>query len=243
MTVDRSGRWLALFVGLSLAAHAAAYGSLGKREPAPRRPPQPTTVTMEVVPRPPPPPAPAPPPRAPAPRAPRLAVAAPRPAAPPPPAAPAPPPVADFTGVTLTNDGPGTGWASAVGDGRALNGPIGPALRPAAPAPAAPAAGPPVVGPADLTQAPEAPVLDQALARNYPDEERRQGLTGVAVVRARILPDGHVRPLKVVSASTPAFAEACKRTLADSRWSQPRDREARPCATDISYTCRFELGQ
>jgi TonB family protein len=149
--------------------------------------------------------------------------------------------VADFTGVTLTNDGASaTGWASAVANGQ-------PSKEPAAlprPAPAAPAPeGPPIVAPTDLRRPPQAPGLDEALARNYPEQERRQGLTGVAVVRARILADGHVRPLRVVSASAPAFAEACKRTLADSRWSQPLDREARPCATDISYTCRFELGQ
>ena len=47
----------------------------------------------------------------------------------------------------------------------------------------------------------------------------------------------------MVSATAPAFAEACKRTLADSRWSQPLDREAHPCATDVNYTCRFELGE
>ena len=32
---------------------------------------------------------------------------------------------ADFSGTTLTNDGPGEGWASAVGNGEAMHGPIG----------------------------------------------------------------------------------------------------------------------
>ena len=32
---------------------------------------------------------------------------------------------ADFSGTTLTNDGPGDGWASAVGNGEAMHGPIG----------------------------------------------------------------------------------------------------------------------
>jgi outer membrane biosynthesis protein TonB len=165
-----------------------------------------------------------------------VAARAPRPAPPPPPAAP--PPAADFTGVTLTNGSSTTGWASAVANGQ-------PSPIPAAPPAAAPPAprGPAIVPPADLRRPPEAPALDEALARNYPEEQRRQGLTGVAIVRARILADGRVKPLAVISASAPAFAEACKRTLVDSRWSQPLDREARPCATDISYTCRFELGQ
>ena len=53
----------------------------------------------------------------------------PRPAPPPPDAPPPPPPEAetpaDFSGTTLTNDGPGPGWASAVGNGEAMHGPIG----------------------------------------------------------------------------------------------------------------------
>ena len=236
MTRD-PGRWLGVFMAASLALHALAFHSLGQRRPEVRRPP--ALVTMEVMERPAPkaelPP---PPPRAPAPRPARrsIAVTAPVPRAAPPPPAAAPPPPADFTGVTLTNDGSSTGWASAVGNGLPSTAPAAP---PAAPAPAAP--GPAVVPPADLRRAPEAPGLDEALARNYPSQERRQGLTGVAVVRARILADGHVQPLRVVSATAPSFAEACKRTLVASRWSQPLDREARPCATDISYTCRFEL--
>jgi outer membrane biosynthesis protein TonB len=242
MNEDRTGRWLAAFIIASLALHALVFGSAGRRAREVRKPP--ALVTMEVMKLPPralPPP---PPPRVPAPRSVRRAIAAvpaaPRPA-PPPPAAAAPPPVADFTGVTLTNDGASAaGWASAVANGQPSKEPAAPP-RPA-PAPPAPE-GPAIVAPADLRRPPEAPGLDEALARNYPEEQRRQGLAGVAVVRARVLADGHVRPLRVVSATAPAFAEACKRTLADSRWSQPLDREARPCATDISYTCRFELGQ
>jgi protein TonB len=247
---DRTGRWLGAFVLASALGHAAAFGSLGRERPAAVAAPRPPAlVTMEVVPRPPPPPeVGAPPPAAPPP--PRRVVArtvavrsaaappAPVPAAPP----PADPPVADFTGVTLTNGGPGIGWASAVGNGQAMKEPIGPVAAAPAPAPAVEVpAGPAVVAPADLRRAPEAPALDEALARNYPQDERRQGLTGSAIIRARILPDGSVRPLRVISASRPSFADACRRTLADSRWSQPLDREARPCATDISYTCRFEL--
>jgi outer membrane biosynthesis protein TonB len=236
MTADRTGRWLFAFIAVSVAAHAAAFGGLGRRSsPAGRRPP--SLVTMEVI-EPRARPAPEAPPRAPAPRPVRRAMAvaaSPVPVAPPQPA-PAPPPVADFTGVTLTNDG--AGWVSAVGDGRASAGPLGPA-RPQAPA----ADELSVVGAPELRRPPEAPPLDDALARNYPQDERRQGITGTAVIRARIFPDGQARPLQVLSASRPAFAEACRRTIAGSRWSGPLDRQARPCATDISYTCRFELAQ
>ena len=48
--------------------------------------------------------------------------AAPPPSAAPPPAAESP---ADFTGQTLTNEGPGEGWASATGNGEKMNGPVG----------------------------------------------------------------------------------------------------------------------
>jgi periplasmic protein TonB len=235
MTEDRTGRWLLAFLAVSAATHAGFFGGLGRRshDPPVRRPP--SLVTMEVL-KHPPRPIPVPAPRAPPPRPVRRAVAVSRPApavAPPP--APAPPPVADFTGVTLTNDGAGAAWASATGDGRASSGPLGPALPPPRPA------GPVVVGSSDLRRPPEAPPLDDVLARNYPQDERRQGITGTAVIRARILPDGQVQPLRVVSASRPAFADACRRTMVASRWSGPLDRQARPCATDISYTCRFEL--
>jgi TonB family protein len=97
----------------------------------------------------------------------------------------------------------------------------------------------PEVAPADLSRPPSPPVLDEALARNYPDSARQNGLTGKAVVRARVLAQGTVRDLAVVSESAPGFGEACKATLADSRWSAPLDRDGRPVATTIHYTCRF----
>lgn len=209
-------------------------------EPEPAAPPEPAAE-----------PAPAPPPEPP------RARAVPPPTAPPPPTPAAPPPpaqetVADFTGVTLTNEGDGPGWASVVGNGQDITAPLG---RPNAVVTgrnrsgvAGGAVGGTGTGPAipevplgDLTRAPRAPDLNGVLERYYPREARLQGIEGRAVVRARIKPDGSVDRIRVVSESEGGFGQACRQTLDGSRWSAPIDRNGRPVATEISYTCRFEV--
>jgi len=243
-------RGLALFVLISIAAHAALFGGLGGSGPhavaKPRkRPPTEMTVTVK-----PPPPAPRPPEAKPAPKtvAQKVAVRAP---APPPPDAPPPPPPeaetpADFSGTTLTNDGPGEGWASAVGNGEAMRGPIG---RPGAKVTkralegsteGAPKAAP-VVALASLSRPPAPPDLNAALERHYPEAARKQGTPGQAVLKARITAEGQVRDLVLVSQSAPGFGEACRATLRESTWSPPLDRDGQPVATFVSYTCRFEV--
>jgi periplasmic protein TonB len=248
-----------LVVVTSLGVHAAAFGGLAGRAAGggagakQRR--SPALVEMSVPPAPPPPPPPPAAPRPAAPRAaPRIATArapartAPRPA--PPPASEAPPPAAetpaDFTGVTMTNDGPGPGWASTTGNGQAMNGPAG---RPGARVtgrsadgdPSSTRRGPPVVAAGDLSRAPEPPELSDALARAYPAEARSRGIEGRAVVRARIMPDGRVRELALLNESAPGFGAACQETLRGSSWSPPIDRDARPVSTFINYTCRFQV--
>jgi protein TonB len=240
-------RGLALLMVVSFAAHAALFGGLGHGRhggPGKARKRPPTEVTVSVAP---PPPAPAPK-EAPKAVAHKIAVRAP---APPPEAAPPPPPQAetpaDFSGTTLTNDGPGEGWASAVGNGEAMHGPIG---RPSAkvtgrtqdgttkPSPAKAA---PVVALASLSRPPAPPDLNDALEHNYPAEARKQGTPGQAVLKARITAEGQVRDLVVVSQSAPGFGDACRATLRGSTWSPPLDRDGQPVATFISYTCRFEV--
>jgi len=243
-------RGLALLIVVSIAAHAALFGGIGRGghgalAKARKRPP--TEVTVAVAP---PPPAPTPPEAKPAPKvAHKLAVRAP---APPPPDAPPPPPPqaetpADFSGTTLTNDGPGEGWASAVGNGAAMHGPIG---RPGAKVTArtqdgttkpSPAKAAPVVALASLSRPPSPPDLNDALERNYPEAARKQGSPGQAVLKARITAEGQVRDLVVVSQSAAGFGDACRATLRESTWSPPLDRDGQPVATFISYTCRFEV--
>jgi protein TonB len=244
--------WFAVVLA-SLGVHAVAFGGLGRggwgNDGAPRKR-QPATVDFAVTPA-----KPAPPPPE-APKAvepkPRLAVARPAPraaATPPPPAAAPPPPAespADFTGQTLTNDGPGEGWASATGNGEKMNGPVG---RPGAHVTrrvvdgdaGGAGTGPRTVGLGDLSRPPAAPDLAGALEAAYPAEARAKGVAGKAVVRARITAEGRVRELALVSESGGGFGAACEQTLRASTWSPPLDRDGHPVATFISYTCRFQV--
>jgi TonB family protein len=212
-----------------------------------RRPPAEVTVT--VAPPPPAPLAPAAQPKSEPRAAVRRAVAR---AAPPPPAKAPPPPEAeapaDFSGTTLTNDGAGPGWASATGNGQAMQGPIGaPGAKLTGRARDGVAGGhrgdgePPVVALGSLSRPPQPPDLNAALERHYPEAARRQGTPGQAVLKARIAADGQVRDLVVVSQSGPGFGDACRATLRDSVWSAPLDREGHAVATFVTYTCRFEV--
>jgi outer membrane biosynthesis protein TonB len=250
--------WLTGLLLISLAVHAGAVASIGKGHTDPRRKVRaPTLVTMTVAPTKPTPSAAVAPesartgervvPKRTMLRPAKAVVAASRPAA----AEPAAETPADFTGVTLTNDGPGTGWASATGNGRAMNGPIGtPGARitgrsrtgatgGAGPSPKS--EGPPILALADLSKPPRAPVLSDMLERNYPNEARKRGVPGKAIMRLRVMPDGHLRDLIVVAESGGGFGEACKRTLRDSLWSPPLDLAARPVSTFVNYTCTFEV--
>jgi protein TonB len=246
---DEGGRFgaLALLLGVSVAAHAAMFGGLGRFAHGPssaarKRPP--AEVTMEVAP---PKPAPPPPVEAPPPPAPKavarkvVARAAAPTAAPPPAAAPEVEP-ADFSGVTLTNDGPGPGWSSAVGDGSRMRGPIGrPGAKGGGAAPDTRPAGPSVVALGSLSRPPAPPDLADVLERYYPEAARRQGLAGQAVLKARITAEGRARDLVLISQTTNGFGDACRATLRDSLWTAPLDREGRAVATFVTYTCRFEV--
>jgi outer membrane biosynthesis protein TonB len=160
-----------------------------------------------------------------------------------PPAAEAP---VDLTGVTLT-DNAGTTWASAVGNGAPMTGPA--AFRAGRPGHAPPMAGrgsddePPLVALENLGRRPEPPVLETELERQYPADARRDGISGHALYRARVRPDGALDRLRLLDATTPVFAEACRRILAPSRWSPPLDRDGRPDATEIRYVCHFEVSR
>lgn len=235
---DRRGAaTLAALLGVSLAAHVAILGAFGPRAargaPARRRP---VEVTMQVAPA---PAAAQPAPAAPRPRVVAHRIAAPAPAAP---RAPTPTPEeapADFSGVTLTSDGAGPGWTSAVGNGGAMRAPVGaPGARVA---PATRASEPPLVALASLSRAPSPPDLADVLERHYPETARRQGLAGHAVLKARIAPDGRPRDLVLLSESTAGFGDACRATLRDSVWTAPLDRDGRAVATLVTYTCRFEV--
>ncbi|MCX5741598.1 MAG: energy transducer TonB [Proteobacteria bacterium] len=246
-------------IAASILAHVAVLALLPPAAAAAPEPPPPAFVTIEAA----PPPAPSPPP--PPPTTPPIVAArqpvarSPRPTlhrtAPPRPtvatATPTPPPAAepaDFSGVTLTNDG--AGWSTPIGDGSPMTAPIGAPSPTRAPVRAAgghvAVASPPgdrVVAVGDLSRPPRAPDLDAQLAANYPRAARLAGTPGSAVLRVRILVDGRVGATRVVAESAPGFGVACQRTLAGSRWQPPLDARKTAVATDLSYTCTFAVAR
>lgn len=237
--------------GVSLLAHGIAYASLAFAPVPPRELP-PSRVAFRVratePPRPVPPP-PAPESVRPEPPA-KAAKSKPTPNTPAPPPAAAPAPV-DLRGVTLTNDTGGGSFSSVVGNGSALDGPVGPiaakappAAKASAPAPASasPAPGVPEVAAADLSTRPVPPELTANLRDHYPAAAKARGIGGSATVRVRIEPDGRVKRVELMTESFEGFGEACRRTLVGSMWTAPRDRDGRAVATHIRYTCRFVVG-
>ncbi|MDB4960282.1 MAG: Ferric siderophore transport system, periplasmic binding protein TonB [Myxococcales bacterium] len=246
-----------LVIAGSILAHVASLALLPAADAAVApTPAPPILVSFEAAPPPPPPPAVVPVVEPPIAAARRPVARAPRPAvqqlATRPEAAvedvtpPATTPPADFSGVTLTNEG--AGWSTSVGDGGSMSGPI---AQQRTPSPAiqrgrvatTPATSDRVVALGNLSRPPRAPNLDDRLAANYPREARLAGTGGSAVVRARILIDGRVGTTRVVSETLPGFGVACQRTLAGSRWQAPLDAHKAPVATDLTYTCTFAVAR
>ena len=251
----RPGLGLALaFVG-SVGAHGVAYGSLSGQHVEELRPAEISEMNFEL----PPLPTNAPDPQAAAERS----TAEPAPAPPslarralaskqatsrtvaPSHAAPSTAPALDLSGVTLTNDS-GADFAMPTGDGSALRGPIGlganrvPSVAPS-PATRSATQAPHLVAVSDLSERPRPPSLAGLLRANYPEEARLRGLRGSARLRARIDSDGVSRAVWVLSETSAGFGSACQRTVLGSRWSVPRDKRGGAVATEIVYTCHFEV--
>jgi len=206
--------------------------------------------TPKVEPPPPPPPPKEEKPKEPErPRAPK--VAEPPPEEPPPEAPPPVEEVADFTGTTLTADGPG-GWSTRVGTGAPIKGPLG-KIGKASQDPngqqAAKAlpAGPRVVSVENLSRKPKPPPgvdLNALLERNYPRRARMQGVEGKVQVAMRVMPNGRLTQIRVREEFPPAFdfGDACRRTLEQlPAFEPPLDRDGNPVASDIKFTCSFEV--
>jgi len=248
---ERGGllRWI---LPASIALHVVTFAWLPSTHPSPTKlPPPPLVLEVADV----PPPAPAPPPPTPEPTAEPTPEAAPArtasraPAAPAnvaraareaaPASAPASEAPMDFTSTVFSNDGPGL----AVGGGgpslaAPASAPAGSPVRSSARAAPAP---PRRVPPSSLARRPRAPGLDAELERQYPAEARRSGISGSAVLRVRILPDGRIGEVRIMSESWNGFGPACERTVRAARWEPPIDRDGAPVATEITYTCRFEV--
>ncbi len=155
-------------------------------------------------------------------------------------------------GVTLTSAGAGPGFAVDPGSGEDRQGPLGPpgqatGRRVHGRADGTPGGtggrGPRVVALADLSQRPRPPNLERTLHREYPSRARRQGVEGVAIVRALVEPNGNVRRFRGATTSVEGygFIEACERVLRGSRWTPPLDRQGRSVAVWIRYRCGFSV--
>jgi hypothetical protein len=220
---------------------------LSKRSPPPRQPAFVELTNPLPLPEPPalepPPPAPEPAPKPP-PERPRPPPPEPEPAPKPASTAPeAPPP--ELTGVTLTG-GEGASFGAPEGNGAARDGAIGvgrshPTEPARPPRESALLARPPILPLSRLSRRPSPPSLTRALEQNYPSAARQLGKSGDAKVRARVEASGEIRVAFVVSASSPDFGEACRRTLIGSRWSAPLDDAGRPAPTQVYYRCKFRV--
>lgn len=186
---------------------------------------------------------------------PKLVERAPKPPKEPPQASKEPPAaaeetVADFSGTTLTGQG---GWASAVGNGAAMDGPIGAANAIVTGRNRAGVAGGVLGGSGEgvrvvpegelsrRVKPPNADVLNAALERAYPKAARQQGIEGVARIRLRVMPTGKLQPLNTLNETFAGFGDACKASLRGIEFEPALDRTGQPCATDIPYTCRFTV--
>jgi protein TonB len=264
----RSTLALVAMVLVSMLAHVLVFAGLGLLPPLEVMIANASTISIDVVPPEPelidPEPEPEPEAEEPEPELePEPIVERPEPRLREPPPEDAPPPeepppaeetVADFTGETLTNeDGPA--WNSAVGNGAAIDAPIG---RPGAEVTGRSRRGvaegtvggtgdpdaPVIVPVADLSRAPS---FDEGRLRTlvrdaYPRRLRDLGIEGVARVRIRVRADGRVQPLAVVTESDEGFGEACRRSLrAAGRFDPPLDRAGRQVDTITTFRCAFTL--
>lgn len=253
------------FFGLSIAFHVATFLILGTFPTDVVRPkddilevalvaqpePEPAPVVAPAPEPEPPTPAPEPEPVKPPPRP---IERAPRPSKEPPPPVDKTPPaaaeetLADFSGTTLTGQG---GWATAVGNGAAMNAPIGSATGIATGRVRAGVAGGVVggtglriVAAGDLSRQikpPSADILNAALERNYPKAAKQQGVEGVARIRLRVFASGKLQPLSTLSETYPGFADGCKNSLREIVFQPGLDKDGQPVATDVNYTCRFSV--
>ena len=247
----RRGLWAALVASALLHAGAAWQLFVMPRAHVERHARDTFQVRMVALPPPapeveaPPPAPPAPPAPPPKPKPPQPKAAPPKPELPSRPAEPSPeaPEPKSAPAALLADTGPSTtgGVVQLVGAPVSSLATAMSTLTEVTPKPAVRPAGPPLAKLSDLSRKPRAPSLDAALRDNYPPELRRRGLDGQAEVRVVIDARGRVREIAIISESASGFAEACRRTLLGSRWSEPLDRDGRPVSTRLTYRCRFQI--
>jgi len=247
--------------GVSIGTHMALLGILGfmpaqvveeRKEvemeiTEPEPPPPPPPAAEEPKPEPEPEPEPPKPKAAPKPAAAPKAAPEPPPQSEPKPAAEAP---VDLTGVTLTGDD-GASWSSVIGNGEAIQGPAARIAKVTGRdragasdgAVGAQGKGPALVGEASLSRKPVPPDgMDALLEQYFPPRARAQGVSGTALLRVRILADGRVSDMQTIRETGDyGFGSACMKALKQKRWQPPLDKQGQPVATEIRYSCEFEV--
>lgn len=74
----------------------------------------------------------------------------------------------------------------------------------------------------------------------YPLDLRRQGVSGIAVLRLKISASGVVSDITVMRASEPEFAAAAKASV--SSWAfEPATRDGKPVMCSMDYTFQFRI--
>jgi len=240
-------------VGASLLVHVGIGVGLRLRPTLKLSAPEVRAFEVRMVPQPPEPEKPVPPP----PEPPQVEPAPPKPAPPkptePPPAleeteappANEPEPLPEAPAPLALLDSSIQAAVSGVATSTALDASGGISRGSQTPAPtllpAPPPAAPSYTALADLSRKPRPPSLDALLRKNYPEPLRRRGVEGQALVRAHVTPRGRVARVEVLSESAAGFADACKRTLLGSEWTEPLDQNGNSVATQLTYRCKFQI--
>ena len=153
----------------------------------------------------------------------------------------------DFPGLTLTAEGAGSSWTTAVGSGAPIRAPV---VVPKPRKTRAVLTGTGGSGGGEtrkprkkLARPPQQPPdMDATLLRFYPRQARVQGIEGLAVMKVVIARNGQTSDIRLVRETYQGFGDACRKTLRSARWKPKLDNNGRPVPVEITYTCRFEVG-
>jgi TonB family protein len=93
----------------------------------------------------------------------------------------------------------------------------------------------------DLSKRPAPPKLDARLQANYPQDQRRMGIEGEALLELILSEQGKVVDAQIRDQTAPPFGAACRKTLMGTSWSQPLDSNGHAVRTRLSYRCSFRV--
>jgi periplasmic protein TonB len=156
----------------------------------------------------------------------------------------------DFPGLTLTSEDGVASWSTVVGNGESFKGPVLAPRKKIERVEAESGVGTgngsgnaPRVIVKDLSRPPIQPEnMDQTLVKNYPLIAKKQGIEGSAIMRVHIAANGQIGQVTTVKETYEGFGAACEKTVRSGKWQPKLDKRGSPVESDITYTCRFEVG-